>query len=359
MGTNVRITANFNPLNVNGTIHPIPDISTAACGASLLLAQIYLEALQEDIELTLLLSLATTWYLHHTLPVECTAAITDSLYLNAEGNTDAVFVIKVNGALTTSTLSKVILINGAQAKNVYWHVNGAVTISDYSIFNGTIVSDNGAITLLTGVTLNGRALTTDGLFNVSAVIVNGPLSDCVTIPLKWLTFTAEKTNKNDVLLKWSTANEINNHHFEIQRSNNGIDFLTIGTVATGIGAAENHYTFTDNKTINGNSFYRIKQVDRDANFKYSVTQPIKISGGQWSLFPNPAPNYTNILFRQQLGIVAVSLIDVNGKSIYKRSLTSVKAGEVLYVPLMKIEKGIYIMKMESAGVSTSEKIIVQ
>jgi len=97
---------------------------------------------------------------------------TDSLYLNAQGNANAVFVIKINGALTTSTYAKVKLINGAQAKNVYWKIEGAVSLNNYSIFKGTIVSNNGALGALnTGVAIDGRLLTTNGALTTTAATV--------------------------------------------------------------------------------------------------------------------------------------------------------------------------------------------
>jgi hypothetical protein len=85
------------------------------------------------------------------------------------GNVDAVFVIKIFGALSTSTYSKVVLINGTLAKNVYWLVSGAVSINDYSLFKGTIICNNGAINLNTGVALEGRALTTTGALGTTSI----------------------------------------------------------------------------------------------------------------------------------------------------------------------------------------------
>ncbi len=108
------------------------------------------------------------------------ASFTDSLYLNAQGNANAVFVIRINGALSTSVNSRVILLNGTQSKNVYWLVNGAVTINDNSIFRGSIICNNGAINLNTGVTLDGRALTTTGAINTAAINASIPLGSCGT-----------------------------------------------------------------------------------------------------------------------------------------------------------------------------------
>ena len=112
----------------------------------------------------------------HTYFLNGAVTFTDSLYLNALGNNDAVFVIQINGALSTSTYSKVKLINGAQAHNVYWKIEGAVSINNYSVFCGTIICNNGALGAInTGVELNGRALTTSGALTITAANVVAPL----------------------------------------------------------------------------------------------------------------------------------------------------------------------------------------
>jgi len=160
IGTNVGLTTGFNPLLVGGAIHPIPDGTTAQCAADLLNAYNYLNVLPDDIELLYPEQFGRNLVLTpHTYIMKAAAVFTDSLYLNAQGNPNAVFIIKINGALTTSTYSKVLLINGAQAKNVYWKIEGAVSINNYSVFCGTIVCNNGALGAInTGVVLNGRAL---------------------------------------------------------------------------------------------------------------------------------------------------------------------------------------------------------
>ena len=175
IGTNVGLTTGFNALFVTGAIHPIPDGSTAQCATDLLSVYTYLNALPYDIELLYPAQFGNNLVLTpHTYLMNAATAFTDSLYLNAGGFANAVFVIKIYGALSTSTYSKVILINGAQAKNVYWLVSGAVSINDYSVFEGTIICNNGAVDLTTGVTLNGRALTTTGALSTAAITVTIP-----------------------------------------------------------------------------------------------------------------------------------------------------------------------------------------
>lgn len=185
VGSNNGSATAFDPLLVTGTIHPIPDGSTAQCAADLLIAYNNINTIPYDIELLYPAQFGKNLVLTpHTYRMNAAVQFTDTLYLNALGNTNAVFVIQINGALSTSTYSKVILINGAQAKNVYWKVEGAVSINNYSIFNGTIICNNGALGALnTGVTLNGRALTTTGAITTTAMnAVASPIpTNCGTV----------------------------------------------------------------------------------------------------------------------------------------------------------------------------------
>lgn len=172
VGTNVGLTTGFQELNVTGLIHPIPDASTAAVTADLIDLHTYLNNLTHDIELLFPAQFGNDLELTpHTYLLNAATVLTNNLYLNALGNPDAVFVIKITGALSTSTYAKVLLTNGAQAKNVYWKVTGAVEINDYSEFKGVIVANNGAINIKTGVELLGRALSTSGAVSTEAVTI--------------------------------------------------------------------------------------------------------------------------------------------------------------------------------------------
>ncbi len=181
VGTNAGTTTGYDALLVSGMIHPIPDVSTATSAADLLKVYTYLNTLQPDIELLYPAQFGNDLVLTpHTYVMKAAAELTGSVYLNAQGNPDAVFVIQINGALSTSTYAKVILTNGAQSKNVYWKIEGAVSINNYSVFRGTIVCNNGALGALnTGVELDGRALTTSGSLTTNAITTT-MLSDCPT-----------------------------------------------------------------------------------------------------------------------------------------------------------------------------------
>ncbi len=172
IGTNVGLTTGFNALNVTGAIHPIPDGSTGACVPNLLTVYNYLNTLSYDIELLYPAQFGNKLVLTpHVYRVNGAVTFNDTLFLNGMGNANAVFVIQVNGAVSTSTYAKVILTNGTQAKNVFWKVDGALNVNNYSDMIGTLICNNGAVSFGSGATLLGRALTTNGAMNTAAISV--------------------------------------------------------------------------------------------------------------------------------------------------------------------------------------------
>ncbi|MEP6948154.1 MAG: ice-binding family protein [Ginsengibacter sp.] len=172
IGTNSGTASGYNSLNVTGTIHPGPDVSTGVCAADLLNVYNYLDTIPYDIELLYPAQFGNSLVLTpHTYLMSGAVTFTDTLFLNAEGNANAVFVIKTNGPISTGANAKVVLTNGAQARNVFWKVEGAVTLGVNSDFKGTIVCNNGAIVLNAGTTLEGRAFTTTGALTTSSIIL--------------------------------------------------------------------------------------------------------------------------------------------------------------------------------------------
>ncbi|MDI1353297.1 MAG: ice-binding family protein [bacterium] len=175
IGSNNGSALGFNPLLVSGSIHAIPDPSTSQCAVDLGFLYTYLNALPADILLMFPAQFGNNLVLTpHTYLMNGAVTLTDSLYLNAQGNPNGIFVIQINGALSTSAPCKVILMNGTQSKNVFWKVDGAVSLNSNAIFKGTIVANNGAMLLATGVKLDGRVLTTTGALGVSASTVSIP-----------------------------------------------------------------------------------------------------------------------------------------------------------------------------------------
>lgn len=102
------------------------------------------------------------------------AAIQGILTLNGGGNPNALFVIRVAGALTSVAASQVQLVNGAQAKNVFWVSQGATALGANTVFRGTALAVNGAAGIGNASTLNGRLLSTNGAVTTDTNVVTNP-----------------------------------------------------------------------------------------------------------------------------------------------------------------------------------------
>jgi len=93
------------------------------------------------------------------------SSLNGNLTLDGQGNSNALFIFKVDGALSTSINSNVILINSASLCNVYWQINGKFDLGNSSVFRGTLIA-NGAINLLESSSLLGRGLSTAGAISL-------------------------------------------------------------------------------------------------------------------------------------------------------------------------------------------------
>ena len=267
IGTNFGSTSGFNASNVLGIVHPNPDATTVTTASNLTNVQSYISTLTTDIELLYPAQFGNTLVLTpHTYLMSGMTSFNSILYLNAQGNADAVFIIKITGPLAVSTNASVVLQNGAQAKNVYWKVDGAVTIASNVIFKGNIIS-SGAISIGTLTTLEGRALTSNGAIATSDINVTMPSACESTIPVTWLYIKA-KVIQNDVLVEWGTTDEVNNDYFVVEKSRDGKNFQAI-TYINSVGESvkgQNHYAYTDKQPYSL-TYYRISQTDKNSQQK--------------------------------------------------------------------------------------------
>ena len=99
-------------------------------------------------------------------------ALSGNMTLDGEGDPNAVFIFQIDAAMNTAAGTSVLLVNGAQASNVFWVVDGAVTTGALATLPGTILA-TAAITLGEGTLLTGRALTLDGI-SMAGSTINRP-----------------------------------------------------------------------------------------------------------------------------------------------------------------------------------------
>ena len=149
--------------------------------------------------------------------------------------------------------------------------------------------------------------------------------DCWTgeggfIPVELASFTANVSG-NIVSLSWMTATEVNNSHFEIQRSIDGIGFEQIGTVSGhGTTSEVQYYSFEDKELSEGKYFYRLKQIDFNGAFEFSdivdvdIVSPNTFELGQ--NYPNPFNPSTTISFSiPGTELVHLNVYDVMGNEV--------------------------------------------
>lgn len=96
-----------------------------------------------------------------------TLNVTGDLTLDGQGDANAVFIFQIASTLTTAPGSKVILIGGATAANIFWQVGTSAALATTTQFKGTIMADQ-SVSLATGATLDGRALARIGAVTLDA-----------------------------------------------------------------------------------------------------------------------------------------------------------------------------------------------
>ena len=189
VGTNVGSFIGFPPGELLGNIYYPGDPVAVQAAVDLINAYGYLDGLTCGAVLTNPLGngqiLAPNIYC-----LGDASTLNGELILDGQGDPDALFIFQIDGAFATSTFTNVTLINSASLCNVYWQVNGVFTLGEGSVFRGNVLA-NGALHLLEGAYLYGRALSqagavdlhsnivTIGLFAEPSIIeANGPTTFC-------------------------------------------------------------------------------------------------------------------------------------------------------------------------------------
>lgn len=125
------------------------------------------------------------------------ATLSGKIILDAQGDPNAVFVIKLGAGLDVVADTKVILENGAEAWNVFWLADKAISIGQTCVVKGTFISHTAAISMQTGCALEGRMLSQAGAVNMVSSIIKIPLNTS-TINLGVLSAFALFTNAGAV-----------------------------------------------------------------------------------------------------------------------------------------------------------------
>jgi len=175
------------------------------------------------------------------------------------------------------------------------------------------------------------------------------------LPVKFKGFNAWYIN-GKTKVTWSTASEINNDYFEIQRSEDGISFGSIGVQKGADNSLEmREYDFTDFKAYaaGGYLYYRIKQVDKDGKFDFTEIKSVKVPTLSIAFKAYPNPVKSNLSIQLLDGKQAnYSLSNVSGSTLKHGSFISSHE-----INMSELPNGIYILNVKTETDTFQEKVV--
>ncbi len=183
------------------------------------------------------------------------------------------------------------------------------------------------------------------------------------LPVTLLSFDA-KYEDGHVNLNWVTSSEINNNRFEIERSTDGLEWRTIGIVnGHGTTQAQNNYTAFDGLEglpAGGTLYYRLKQVDYNGEFEYSMLRTVAFSQTAFAvqLYPNPANVLINLEWMSNNELTQIHIVNINGAIVYENAINGMGAMHQ-QVSMSTFPAGSYIVQVINGSESTSRIIYKQ
>lgn len=176
------------------------------------------------------------------------------------------------------------------------------------------------------------------------------------LPVELVDFTGRQSD-NVVVLEWATLSEKDNDYFEIERSTDGVNFVTLGHVdGAGNSTIRLDYSFADNAPEQGRAYYRLSQVDYDGSRSYADRLVSVVYAGSDIIGLTIVPNPTHGQFRVRVS----GAIDGIAK-LLSQSGTLIRVVEIHSsdesVDISDLPNGIYILQYQSGDNVVHERII--
>jgi hypothetical protein len=215
--------------------------------------------------------------------------------------------------------------------------------------------------------LNGTCLGTP----VTAVVRKGmsgfskfsTVQGSTPLPVELIYFNAISAGMYNNIF-WKSAVEINFKQYELESSDDGINFNKIATInPIGNLSSYNNYDYLDFNFFKPITYYRLKMIDLDYTFKYSNIVPVEYEKNKidkFFIFPNPASNelYVSIVSPNNKEAL-LEIKDILGRSIYQQKIDLTQGVENTYINTSDFANGTYIVSV-SYGNSSSEntKVVI-
>jgi hypothetical protein len=185
------------------------------------------------------------------------------------------------------------------------------------------------------------------------------------LPVDFVEVRADAVN-NDIDVKWTTATEVNNDRFVVEKSYDNKSFTEVGTVKGAVNSkVKIQYNFVDElaakNAINSGIdkvYYRINQIDISGKNEYSntvvvhVNETMETGANTLTLFPNPASKFVSITQTLQQNIGELTITDLTGKVVYIKSET----GFETTIDISSLQSGVYFVKGEN---TKTYKLVVE
>jgi len=198
-----------------------------------------------------------------------------------------------------------------------------------------------------------------------------PLDSLSTVPVELSNFQISVIDKNSVLLKWQTESEKNNFGFEIQQADLNHGFKKIGfKKGFGTSSIKHEYEFLDTNLENGKYTYRLKQVDMDGSFIYSIQNTISIGlPEKFCLLPNyPNPFYDHTILpfqipnKMQNEEIKFEIYNLQGRLVKSAKKMKDKIGYFTWDGTnqhgIKVPAGVYFVVLQIKDLKTQRKILL-
>lgn len=216
---------------------------------------------------------------------------------------------------------------------------------------GGIGANNNSKADLSGRSNNFNITPGANISNIDAGIKTG------TIPVSLLSFSAVLRN-SEVSINWQTSSEHNNHYFNVERSNDGINYILIGRVlGNGTTSLPHSYSFPDRNPVTGINYYRLKQVDLDGQYTYSNIVPVQLNKTEFvSAYYNYLNKSIQLIFNKEQDNVHIMLYGANGQLLSTANATNNIASYQLDLPL--IASGVYMIRVISDQLTYTKKLFI-
>jgi hypothetical protein len=217
---------------------------------------------------------------------------------------------------------------------------------------------------LVGVPISSVTIDIDGQPRYSIPYIGCDEVTAAPLPVVLTYFNAVK-DKADIQLRWASSFDRIHHHFEVERSTDNVNFVSIGKVKIKRKhKSSTMYTYVDKgaKSLGqGTVYYRLKQYDRDGNSSLSSTINVAYADDMYSvkIYPNPFTGPLNIDANvNDNDSMRIRISNTEGVPVYEKSLPVVKGSNLFNIlETQTLTEGIYTVTTDLKGNISSNKVI--